>query len=92
MRLWWIEAQDADFLLVFHHVMVSVFKFGGNRRFFGADTANFMWCREGARAIPVPVASQFPVAYVSDCLSYKNTPCLSLTRLVLIFCKCPLFL
>ena len=30
MKLWWIETQDEAFLLVFHDVMVSNFKFGGN--------------------------------------------------------------
>ena len=64
-RLWWIETQDEDFLLVFRDVMVSAFKFGGNRRFFGVVTANFVWCRDGTRDIPVPVVSQFPVRYLA---------------------------
>ena len=34
VRLWLIETQNEDFLLVFHDIMVSAFKFGGNRRFF----------------------------------------------------------
>ena len=40
VRLLRTETQDEDFLLVFHDVMVSAFKFGGNRRFFGVITAN----------------------------------------------------
>ena len=55
VRLWWIQTQNEDFLLVFCDVMVSAFKFGGNRRFFGVVTANFVWCRDGTRDIPVPV-------------------------------------
>ena len=65
VRLWWIEIQDEDFLLVFHDVIVSAFKFGGSRRFFGVVIANFVWCRDGTRDIPVPVVTQFPVRYVS---------------------------
>ena len=34
--------------------MVSDFKFGGNRRIFGVDTTNFVWCRGGRRVISVP--------------------------------------
>ena len=30
-----IETPDEVFLLVLHDVVVSAFKFGGNRRFFG---------------------------------------------------------
>ena len=30
MRLFWIETQDKAFLLVFHDVVASAFKFGGN--------------------------------------------------------------
>ena len=37
-------------------IMVSTFKIGGNRRFFGVCTANFVRCKDGTRAIPVPVA------------------------------------
>ena len=37
VKLWWIETQDGAFLLVFHDVMASIFKFGGNRRFLGVD-------------------------------------------------------
>ena len=70
MRLWWTETQDAGFLLFFHHVTVSAFKFGGNRRFFGVDTANFVWCRDGTWAIPVPATSQFPVVYVRDLINF----------------------
>ena len=54
MRLWRSETQDEDFLLVSHDVMISAFKFGDNRRFFGVDTTNFVWCRDGMRTIPVP--------------------------------------
>ena len=45
VKLWRIETQNGACLLVFHDVMVSTFKFGGNRRFFGVDTADFVWCR-----------------------------------------------
>ena len=64
MKLWWIETQDGAFLLVFHDVMVSTFKFGGNRRFFGVDTADFVWCRGGTRAIRLPVVCDIPVSDV----------------------------
>ena len=64
MRLWWIGIQNEAFLLVSHDIMVSTFKIGGNRRFFGVCTANFVRCRGGARAIPVPVVSHIPVADV----------------------------
>ena len=65
MRLWWIGIQNEAFLLVSHDIMVSTFKIGGNRRFFGVCTANFVRCRGGARAIPVPVVSHIPVADVT---------------------------
>ena len=52
-----IETPDEAFLRVLHDVVVSAFKFGGNRRFFGADTANFVGCRGGTRAIPLLVVS-----------------------------------
>ena len=61
VKLWWIETQDWAFLLVFHDVMVSTFKFGGNRRFFGVDTADFVGCRGGTLAIRFPVVSDIPV-------------------------------
>ena len=61
MRLWWTKIQDEAFLLIFHNVMVSTFKFGGNRIFFGVYTANFVWCRGGTRTIP---AFHIPVTYV----------------------------
>ena len=64
VRLWWIETQDGAFLLVFHDVVVSTFKFGGNRRFFGVDTADFMGCRGSTRAIRFPVVSDIPVSDV----------------------------
>ena len=70
MKLWWIETQDGAFLLVFHNVMVSIFKFGGNRRFFGVDTADFVWCRGGTRAIRLPVVFDIPVEYVTACGYY----------------------
>ena len=54
VKLWWIETQDGASLLVFHDIMVSTFKFGGNRRFFGVDTADFVGCRGGTRAIRFP--------------------------------------
>ena len=60
-----IETPDEAFQLVLHDVVVSTFKFGGNRRFFGADTANFVGCRGGIRAIPLLVVCHIPVAYVS---------------------------
>ena len=74
VKLWRIETQDGAFLLVFNDVMVSTFKFGGNRRFFGVDTADFVWCRGGTRAIRLPVVCDIPVSDVSavcawcDCL------------------------
>ena len=54
MRLWWIKKQYEDFLLVSHDVMISAFKFGGDRSFPGVDTTNFVWCSDSTRAIPVP--------------------------------------
>ena len=69
MKLWWIETQDGAFLLVFHGVMVSTFKFGGNRRFFGVDTADFVGCRGGTGAIRFPVVSDIPV---SDVIAREN--------------------
>ena len=66
MGRWWVETQYRAFLLVFHDLVVSAFKFGGNRRFFGADTANFARCRDCARAIRVLVVSDFPVADVKE--------------------------
>ena len=65
MKLWRIETQDEAFLLVFHDVMVSTSKFGGNRRFFGVDTADFVWCRGGTRAIRLPVVCDIPVSDIS---------------------------
>ena len=62
MKLWRIETQDEAFLLVFHDVMVSTFKFGGNRRFFGVDTAEFLG---GTRDIRFPVVCGIPVADVT---------------------------
>ena len=61
--LWWIKIQEEDFLLIFHDIMISTFKFGGNRRFFGVYTANFVWCRGGARAIPLPVPHLCRIRY-----------------------------
>ena len=60
MKLWWIETQNGTFLLVLHDVIVYTFKFGGNRRFFGVDTADFVECRGGTRAIRFPVVSDIP--------------------------------
>ena len=65
MKLWSIKTPDEAFQLVLHDVVVSTFKFGGNRRFFGADTANFVGCRGGTRAIPLLVVSEFRVSYVT---------------------------
>ena len=45
--------------------MRPFYKFGGNRRFFGADTAYFVGCKGGTRAITLLVVSHIPVAYVS---------------------------
>ena len=70
VKLWWIETQGGAFLLVFHNVMVSTFKFGGNRRFFGVDTADFVRCRGGTRAIRLPVVFDIPVEYVTACGYY----------------------
>ena len=64
MKLRSIETSDDALLLVLHDVVVSTFKFGGNRRFFGADTANFVGFRGGTHAIPLLVVSQIPVSYV----------------------------
>ena len=64
MKLRSIETSDEALLLVLHDVVVSTFKFGGNRRFFGADKANFVGCRGGTRAIPLLVVSHIPVLYV----------------------------
>ena len=68
MKLWSIETPDEAFLLVLRGVVVSTFKFGGNRRFFGADTASFVGCRGGTRAIPLLVVSDFRVSYVKASL------------------------
>ena len=65
VKLWWIETQDGAALLVFHDVMVSTFRFGGNRRFFGVDTTDFVGCRGGTRAIRFPVVSDIPVSDVT---------------------------
>ena len=65
VKLWRIETQDWAFLLVFHDVMVFTFKFGGNRRFFGVDTADFVWCRGGTRAIRLPVVCDIPVSDIN---------------------------
>ena len=65
VRLWWIEIQNEAFLLVFHDIMVSTFKIGGNRRFFGVYMySKFCVVQGGTRAIPVPVVSHIPVAVV----------------------------
>ena len=64
MKLWRIDTQVEAFLLVFQNVMVSTFKFGGNRRFFGVDTADFVGCRGGTRAIRLPVVCDIPVSDV----------------------------
>ena len=57
MRLRSFETPDDAFLLVLHDVVVSIFKVGGNRRFFEVDTASFGWCRGGMRVIQLPVVS-----------------------------------
>ena len=64
VKLWSIQTPDEAFLLVLLDVVVSTFKFGGNRGFFRADTANFVVCRGGTRAIPLLVVSDFRVSYV----------------------------
>ena len=69
VKLWSINTPDEAFLLVLHDVVVSTFKFGGNRRFFGADTAHFVGCRGGTRAIRLLVVSDFRVSYVSSFLN-----------------------
>ena len=67
MRLGWIEIQNEAYLLVFHDIMASTFKIGGNRRFFGVYIwSKFVRCRGGNRAIPVPVLSHIPVADVIE--------------------------
>ena len=65
VKFWWIETQAGAFLLVLHDVMVSTFKFGGNRIFFGVDTADFVGCRDGTRAIRLPVVCDIPVSDVT---------------------------
>ena len=65
-----IKTPDEAFRLVLHDVVVSTFKFGGNRIFFGADTANFVGCRGGTRTIPLLVVSDFRVSYVILLLLY----------------------
>ena len=72
-KLWRIYPQDGTFLLVFHDVMVSTFRFGGNRRFFGVDTAAFVWCRGGTQAIRLPVVCDIPVSDVTKA-DYPVTP------------------
>ena len=75
-----IESQDGAFPLVFHDVMVSTFKFGGNRRLFGVDIADFVWCRGGTRAIRLPVVCDIPVSDVTrrrllyTCCLYAASP------------------
>ena len=64
MKLWRIETQDGASLIVFRDVMVSTFKFGGNRIFFGVDTADFVGCRGATRAIRFPVVCDIPVSDV----------------------------
>ena len=64
LKLRSIETPDEAFLRLLHDAVVSTFKFGGNRRFFGAETANFVGCRGGTRAIPLLVVSHIPVAHV----------------------------
>ena len=66
VKLWRIETQDGAILLVFHDVMVSTFKFGGNRRFFGVDIEDFVLCRGGTRAIRLPVVFDIPVSDVNS--------------------------
>ena len=75
VKLWWIETQDGAFLLVFHDVMVSTFKFGGNRRCFGVDTADFVGCRGGTRAIRLPVVCDIPVSDI------RSTGGISISRI-----------
>ena len=73
MKLWRIETQDEAFLLVFHNVMVSTFRFGGDRRFFGVDTADFVWCGGGTRAIRLPVVCDIPVSDITRQMQkYRN--------------------
>ena len=63
MKLWRIWGLS----ICFHDVLVSTFKFGGNRRFFGVDTADFVWCRGGTRAIRLPVVCDIHVSDVNVC-------------------------
>ena len=74
VRLWLTETQDEDFLLVFHDIMISAFKFGGNRRFFGVNTTNFVWCRDCTRAIPVPCRIRQPIKYYCSLHLHFNKP------------------
>ena len=71
MKLWWIETPGETFQHVLHDEVVSTFKFGGNRRFFGADTANCVGCRGRTRAVPLLVVSDFRVSYVSPGMLYQ---------------------
>ena len=65
VKLWRTKTQDGACLLVFYDVMVSTFKFGGNRRFFGVDRTDFVGCRGGTRAIRRPVVRDIPVSDVN---------------------------
>ena len=47
MRLGWIEIQNEAYLLVFHDIMASTFKTGGNRRFFGVYAYGANLCGAG---------------------------------------------
>ena len=50
-----IETPGEAILRVLHDVVVSTSKFGGNRRFFGVGTANFVGCRGGTILLGVEV-------------------------------------
>ena len=67
MKGWllWVGTQDKAFQFVFNNVVASAFKFGGRQlKIFGADTANFVWCRGGAQAIRVPVVGGPVVSWI----------------------------
>lgn len=66
VKLGWIETQDGAFRLVFCDAMVSTFRFGGNRRYFGLGTADFVQFSGSTRAILIPVVCDIPVTYVTS--------------------------
>ena len=56
--------MQAFYLFSIMYVNGLCFQIWWQSKIFGVDTADFVWCRDGTRAIPVPAISQFPVAHV----------------------------